>query len=103
MTSPLTPTPLMDLTLGVYAFKALGLATELELFTELAGGGSTTLAGFAGRHEIDERPAELLLTALVSLDLLRLDDDGTYHNTPLSEEFLVKGKPRYFGGWVTLV
>ncbi|MFF8729292.1 methyltransferase [Streptomyces sp. NPDC015171] len=103
MTSPLTPTPLMDLTLGVYAFKALGLATELELFTELAGGGGTTLAGFAARHGTAERPAELLLTALVSLDLLRLDDDGAYHNTPLSEEFLVKGKPRYFGGWVTLV
>ncbi|GAB2584820.1 methyltransferase [Streptomyces capparidis] len=103
MTSPLTPTPLMDLTLGVYAFKALALATELEVFTELAGGGTTTLEGFAGRHGIHERPAELLLTALVSLDLLELDDEGRYRNTAVSEEFLVKDKPRYFGGWVTLV
>ncbi|MFJ2779870.1 methyltransferase [Kitasatospora sp. NPDC087315] len=103
MSSPLSPTPLMDLTLGVYAFKGLALATELEVFTELAGGKGVTLDAFARRHGIHERPAELLLTALVSLDLLVLDDEGFYRNSAVSEEFLVKGKPRYFGGWVTLV
>jgi len=103
MTPPLSPTPLMDLTLGVYAFKGLALATELGVFTDLAEGGSTTLPDFAARYEIHVRPAELLLTALVSLDLLELDDEGAYRNAPISEEYLVKGKPRYFGGWVTLV
>ncbi|GGZ50471.1 methyltransferase/methylase [Streptomyces inusitatus] len=103
MTSTVSPTPLMDLTLGVYAFKALALSTELEVFTELSGGRSITLEGFADRHGIHVRPAELLLTGCVSLGLLQLDDEGQYGNTPLSEEYLVKGKPRYFGGWVTLV
>lgn len=103
MTSHVSPTPLMDLTLGVYAFKALALATELEVFTELADGGSTTLAEFAARHQIHERPAELLLTACVSLNLLELDDEGRYTNSPISEAYLDKNKPRYFGGWVTLV
>jgi hypothetical protein len=93
----------MDLTLGVYAFKALALATELEVFTELADGGSTTLAEFATRHGIDVRPAELLLTACVSLNLLHLDDEGRYTNTAMSSEYLDKNKSRYFGGWITLV
>ncbi|ANW21405.1 methyltransferase [Streptomyces clavuligerus] len=103
MDEQVTPLPLMELTLGIPAFKALALATELELFTELAGGRSTTAAALAERHGLQPRPAELLLTACTSLGLLRLDADGAYRNTAMSEEFLVKGAPYYFGGWITLV
>lgn len=98
-----SPVPLMELTSGVYAFKALALATDLGLFTELANEGQTTTRAFAQRHGIAERPAELLLTACTALGLLELRSDGTYRNTPLSQEYLVRGKPCYFGGWVTVV
>ncbi|WHM40933.1 methyltransferase [Streptomyces sp. BPTC-684] len=103
MKHQVTPLPLMELTSGVYAFKALALATELELFTDLSGGRAGTAADFAERHGLAQRPAELLLTACTALGLLRLDSDGTYSNTPMSEEFLVRGKPYYFGGWITVV
>ncbi|SEG19150.1 Ubiquinone/menaquinone biosynthesis C-methylase UbiE [Nonomuraea solani] len=103
MTSAATPLPLMRLTSGVYAFKALALATELGVFAELSGGRGLTLDDFAERHRIERRPAELLLTACTALGLLRLDEKGVYSNTPMSEKYLVPGKPYYFGGWVTLV
>ncbi|MFD0432152.1 methyltransferase dimerization domain-containing protein [Streptomyces zhihengii] len=93
----------MELTSGIYSFKALALACDLGLFTELSDGGSTTIADFASRHDLERRPAELLLTACTSIGLLRLDSQGSYRNTPMSEEFLVQGKPNYFGGWVTVV
>ena len=103
MNQSVTPIPLMELTSGVYSFKALALACDLNLFTDLAGGQSMTTAEFADRHSLQQRPAELLLTACTAVGLLRLDADGAYHNTPVSEEFLVRGKPTYFGGWVTVV
>src|SRR5216683_3072597 len=103
MTPPVTPLPLMRLTSGVYAFKALALATELGLFTELSVGSPATVPDFAARHGLARRPAELLLTACAALGLLRLDADGAYRNTPVSEEYLVRGKPYYFGGWITVV
>jgi precorrin-6B methylase 2 len=93
----------MQLTSGIYAFKALALATELGVFTDLSDGRGTTLAALAERHGLDRRPAELLLTACTALGLLRLDSSGSYRNTPMSEEYLVRGKPYYFGGWVTVV
>ncbi|MBM9624572.1 methyltransferase [Streptomyces zhihengii] len=103
MSQAVTPIPLMELTSGIYSFKALALACDLGLFTELSDGGSTTIADFASRHDLERRPAELLLTACTSIGLLRLDSQGSYRNTPMSEEFLVQGKPNYFGGWVTVV
>ncbi|MET8540038.1 hypothetical protein ABZW03_05195 [Kitasatospora sp. NPDC004799] len=44
-----------------------------------------------------------MLTACTALGLLRRDDAGRYRNSDLSEEFPVRGKPYYFGGWVTVV
>ncbi|WP_393916532.1 methyltransferase [Halostreptopolyspora alba] len=93
----------MELTSGIYAFKALALATELGLFTELSHTSTMTVADFAERHGLQQRPAELLLTACTALGLVRLDTDGTYHNTSMSEEFLVRGKPYYFGDWIAVV
>jgi hypothetical protein len=102
MTVP-TPMPLMELTSGVYAFKALALADRLGLFTDLSSGQSTTVDEVAARHGIGTRPAELLLTACASLGLLEPAGDGRYRNSAMSEEYLVEGKPCYFGGWVKVV
>jgi SAM-dependent methyltransferase len=97
-----TPLRLMELTSGVYAFKALALADRLGLFTELSDEKSTSVAEFAARHGIAARPAELLLTACTALGLLEVES-GQYRNSALSEEFLVEGRPYYFGGWVKVV
>ncbi|WP_198037076.1 methyltransferase [Nocardia sp. BMG51109] len=97
-----SPVPLMDIASGVYAFKTLALADELGLFTWLSG-RSTSVEEFAARHGIEHRPAELLLTACASIGLLDQDSTGAYTNSLLAEQYLVEGRPHYFGGWIKVV
>jgi 3-hydroxy-5-methyl-1-naphthoate 3-O-methyltransferase len=95
----LTPTPLMRLVSGFWSFKTFAAAVELDLFTQLAGGRSITVEKAAAEFGLAERPADLLLAACASLGLLDRSDDG-YRNSALAEEFLVAGRPYYFGGQV---
>lgn len=95
----LTPTPLMRLVTGFWSFKTLAVAVELDLFTRLAGGRTVTVEQAGAELDIPERPADLLLAACASLGLLERSGDG-YRNTALAEEFLVAGRPYYFGGQV---
>jgi 3-hydroxy-5-methyl-1-naphthoate 3-O-methyltransferase len=95
----LTPTPLMRLVSGFWSFKTFAAAVELDLFTKLAGGKTITVEKASAELGLAERPADLLFAACASLGLLERDGDG-YRNSPLAEEFLVAGKPYYFGGQV---
>ncbi|MFE0592330.1 methyltransferase [Micromonospora echinospora] len=95
----ITPTPLMQLVSGYWAFKTLAAAVELDLFGRLAGGRVVTRQDAEKEFELPERPADLLLAACASLGLLERAGDG-YRNTALAEEFLVPGRPHYFGGQV---
>jgi hypothetical protein len=98
----LSPAPLMQLATGFWAFKTLAAAHELDLFSRLSGTLGTTAGELAETLAIEERPAEMLLTGCASLGLLE-KDDSRYANTPLAEEYLVRGKPYYFGGWVQML
>lgn len=98
----LSPVPLMQLATGFWAFKTLAVAHELDLFSRLSGTPGTTSTALAGTLRIEERPAEMLLTGCTALGLLE-KLDGHYVNSPLAEEFLVRGKPYYFGGWVQML
>jgi hypothetical protein len=98
----LSPVPLMQLATGFWAFKTLAAAHEFDLFSRLSGTAGTTAGGLAGALAIEERPAEMLLTGCAALGLLA-KNDGRYVNSPLAEEFLVRGKPYYFGGWVQML
>jgi hypothetical protein len=97
----LTPNALMQISTGFWAFKTLAAAHELDLFTRLAGSTELTAEEFAGELGIEVRPAEMLLTACASLGLLERGANG-YRNTPLSQQFLVRGAPYYFGGLLTM-
>jgi hypothetical protein len=97
-----SPMPLMELSTGFWAFKTLAAAHELGLFARLSGSPGFTVKSLAEALDIHERPAEMLLTGCAALGLLD-KRDGRYHNTPLAEEFLVPGKPHYFGGLVRLL
>ena len=98
----LSPVALMQLTTGFWASKTLAAAHELDLFSALSGTPGTTADELAQTLAIEERPAEMLLTACAALGLLD-KVDGRYVNSPLAEEFLVRGKPDYFGGWVQML
>src|SRR2546429_3185530 len=93
--------PLMALSTGFWAFKTLAAALEVGLFSHLAGGTGTTVAELAEALGLHPRPAEMLLTGCAALGLLE-KADGRYRNTPLSEAYLVRGKPYYFGGFVQM-
>ncbi len=93
--------PLMALSTGFWAFKTLAAAHELDLFSRLAGGAGVTSAELAEALGLHPRPAEMLLTGCAALGLLE-QTDGRYRNTPLSETYLVRGKPYYFGGFVQM-
>src|SRR5690242_7996727 len=97
----LSPVPLMRLSTGFWAFKTLAAADELDLFTRLSGTAGITGDELAGALNIHPRPAEMLLTGCAALGLLE-KEGGRYRNGPLAEEFLVRGKPYYFGGWVKM-
>lgn len=94
-----TQHPLLELTTGFMSFKTFAAAVELDVFTKLAGGREVTQSEFAQLVGLQERPARLLLPALVSLNLLEKNGDS-YRNSAVAEEFLVNDKPYFFGGFV---
>jgi 2-hydroxy-4-(methylsulfanyl)butanoate S-methyltransferase len=85
---------------GFKASKALFVGVELDLFSLLAGSGKS-LSSLAEATGVAEDRLETLLTALTSLGLLVKSDDR-YHNAPACEEYLVRGKPAYFGDYLSL-
>ena len=99
--TPRSPLPLMHLVSGFWASKTLAAAVELDLFTTLSGVTVDVddLCQLLGLHS---RPAEMLLSGCASLGLLE-ECDGRFANSPLAEEYLVRGKPYYFGGVVTML
>lgn len=99
---PVSPVPLMQLATSFWAFKTLAVAHGLDLFTRLSATEGTTAAELCASWSIHQRPAEMLLTGCAALGLLE-KDEGRYRNSALAEEFLVRGKPCYFGGFVTML
>jgi hypothetical protein len=96
---PASQIPLLELTNGFMSFKTLSAATDLDLFTKLAGGRAMTVQELATELNLQARPARLLLAACASLGLLDKSGDR-YQNSALAEEYLVPGRPNYFGGLV---
>jgi hypothetical protein len=92
----------MQLATGFWAFKTLAAAHELDLFSRLSGTAGTTSAALAAELGIEPRPADMLLTGCAALGLLE-KREGRYVNSPLAEEFLVRGRPYYFGGFVLML
>jgi 2-polyprenyl-3-methyl-5-hydroxy-6-metoxy-1,4-benzoquinol methylase len=74
---------------------------ELEVFTHITNGNNTS-AEIANAANADPRGMEILLNSLTSLDFLT-KSNGTYGLTPMSEKFLVKGIPSYYGDFVSNV
>lgn len=98
----LSPTPLMKIAYAFVDTKGLAEAVKLGLFTKLANGKSVDIKGAADLLKIEERPARTLLILCAALGLLEKRGDF-YYNSPISEEFLVEGKPSYFGDTPTMV
>jgi SAM-dependent methyltransferase len=86
-----------DLEYGVWKATALYAALELDVFTIIANGNHTR-AAIATEARCDQRGMQILLDGLCSLKLLR-KRKSDYLLMPVSESFLVRGKPAYYGEW----
>ncbi len=97
---PPTPDHILQTGVGFWASKALLSATELGLFTVLAGGplDAETLRARLGLHE---RSARDFFDALVALRFLERRE-GQYANTLEAGLFLDRNKPGYVGGMLEM-
>ncbi|MEU7688222.1 methyltransferase [Streptomyces spectabilis] len=98
----LTPAHLMRLVSGFWAAKTLAAAVELDLFSHFARAGGATQSQAARLLRLEPRATDILLSACAGLGLLSKDGE-VYHNTELSDRFLVRGHPYYFGGFVRMI
>ncbi|MEV0375363.1 methyltransferase [Streptomyces sp. NPDC050636] len=98
-TVPLSPAPLMQLATGFWSFKTFAASIELGLYDLLAQHQGCTVEEVAKALDLRHRPADLLLAACASLDLLDKQADR-YLNSPLADQYLVTTRPGYFGGFV---
>ncbi len=80
---------------GYWNSQIIFFAVESGLFTLLSD-SRRTASEIASRIKTDKRATEMLLNALVALGLLRKAKD-TFFNTPMSNQYLVQGKPFYMG------
>ena len=94
------PSHIMQVGMGFWASKTLLSAVELELFTKLGTDGMTA-PQIAAALELDERAIPDFPDALVALELLDRDGEGSdalYRNTEATALFLDRGSPAYIGG-----
>ena len=91
----LSPVHLMRI-LGDFAnSQILDASIEYDFFT-LIGNGFHTADEIARQAGTDPRATRIVLDSLLALALVE-KRDGRYYLTPVSETFLVRGKPSYVG------
>lgn len=93
-------TALHALGLGFMAARTLHVALEFDLFTRLSG-SAQSLGQIAQTLGLAERAAMRLLHACAALGLIQREQD-TYQNVPLTERYLVQGRPTYIGSYIRL-
>ena len=86
---------LLQLSCGYWKSQVLFTAVGFDIFT-LISSGKVTAKEISQSIHTDERATEMLLNALVSLELLE-KHENRYDNSHISSVYLVKGMPYYQG------
>jgi ubiquinone/menaquinone biosynthesis C-methylase UbiE len=94
----LNPGKIFDTCFAFAPSRILLAGVELEVFTHIFNGHNTSKE-IANVASADPRGMEILLNSLASLNFLT-KSKSTYGLTPISEKFLVKGIPTYYGEFV---
>ncbi len=89
---------IFQLSFGYWKSCILFTATEFDIFT-LISKGKVTAKDISHSIHTNERATEMLLNALVSLELLT-KQANCYQNAPISNLHLIKGKPHYLGDFI---
>jgi SAM-dependent methyltransferase len=89
------PTTIFRHAFGIYPSMAMLAGMQLDVFTALKDG---PLTDAALAHVLDVQPRKLrpLLYALVSAELLIIENDR-FANTPEADAYLVRGRPTFLG------
>lgn len=82
------PTPMLDLA-GALAFQTLSTAVHLNIFAQLQKRPSTPTE-LAQSLNLQKRGTERLLAALVAIGYVA-EQDGRYHNTPMTQKWFLDG------------
>jgi len=90
-----TPEALMQLQFAMAASRVLMVGTALSVFTDISKGKNTAKA-IADASGASSRGVRMLLDSLSAFGLLKKNRE-TYELTPVSAEYLVKGKGTYMG------
>src|SRR5665811_1668502 len=93
-----SPEKIMETTFAYAATRVLVAGVDLEVFTHIANGNHTA-ADIAKAADASQRGIEILLNSLASLNFIT-KSDGTYDLNAISEKFLVKVTPAYYGDFV---
>jgi 8-O-methyltransferase len=91
----------MGLALGYWNARMLLAAVEHDVFTELAGRSASSGELAEGLGLVPLRAHDFLV-GLSHLGLLTLED-GKFANSPMSDAFLVRGRPAFLGGYLQFV
>ena len=87
---------LEDLATAYWNSRVLFTAVELDVFSRLDDPAGSTAERLAQSLGLDSRATERFLEALGTLGLV-IRKEGTYRNTSVASDFLVKGKGNYQG------
>ncbi len=90
----------MKIMTGIWLAQTLYVAVDLEIFTKIAL-GKNNVEQIAKDLGIDKSPVERILNVCVASDLLT-KENNIYKNNEISERFLVKNKPSYYGDFVLM-
>lgn len=101
MEKPITPDPIMRMVNGLWLSQTLTVSVELEIYSKIAN-GMDTIEKIAKSLNAEHRPIEALLNACVALELLE-KENKIYKNTKISNTFLVKNKPKYYGDFIVML
>lgn len=95
-----SPEPLLQMIQGLHVTGIVKAGVELGVFGQVADGNHDADA-VASAVGADPRGIRILLDALAALGLLERRDG--YQLTPMSESFLVPGRPTYLGDMVKIL
>ncbi|BEN38896.1 TPA: methyltransferase [Serratia marcescens] len=86
---------ILDITMNLYLYPAVLIAHRLGIF-EFIALHPRSLTDICAQANVERRPAETLVMALLALKLIARDGE-TFSLTPEAETFLLKSNPHYFG------
>jgi hypothetical protein len=99
---PLDPTPIFEALRGNFATEFLAAAVaHLHVFPQIAD-RPRTFAELCTNLGLQERPGNVLFTALRALGLVTIDTEGLLALTELAREYLVPGRPFDVSDYVRL-